>query len=488
MRCLDELGNPQNEFLVVHVTGTNGKGSVCMLLSKFLRIYNKRRVAEHMAMGSDKVRTTAVPPHLCWGVFTSPSLLGRWDMIEINGSTVDRRTYEEKEEALGKKVQSFPALTEFEKSVVIAMTLFRDNGVRLGIVEAGIGHELDATNAFSEECFAASVMTSISIDHSEVLGATVEEIIGHKVQIGKKGRAMLVSPQSSKALTEMIVERCRGQGISPVHCVEKICKISPGIGESEAEYEIHGLIDGRTWRIRVLQFPLLGEHQREANLPTAICAFMYVMIECFKESDEDLIIKSIASGWDGVRFPGRLEKIDDVSCVYSRIKARFLPGTIPGPLDRTCIVVDGAHNVGGMHALTKFVRKTETSAARICWVIGITDGKDTYGILSQIKESWAGDDVGTERCFYFVGFRIPESMKWVKCTPPQRLGAIFAEVMKKETNKQVSVVKDMSLEEALVDCIKNREGKIVIIICGSLYLMAEFYRLKGGPASPTYCR
>lgn len=492
-RCLTELGNPQDNFSIIYVTGTNGKGSVCMLLSKFFRQYNIGKAA--VCMDTNPCMAAASrSTRLRWGVFTSPPLLHPWDMMQINGIELNRKMYEEKKAAIEKTAKGFLTLTGFEKDVVLAITLFRDHCVQIGVIEAGIGHELDATNVFSGKRLVASVMTSISIDHSEILGKTVEDIVGHKVHIGRKGRAMFVSPQSSEALTEIIGKKCLVFGIGPVYYVERICKVSFNSDGNEFGCEIQGLLGKKTYRIAIPKFPLLGDHQRKANLPTAICVFLYTMLVYFREKHQDLVIRSVVDGWDEVRFSGRLEKLDDVSDIYKGIKERFPALKVPGTLDGVYAIVDGAHNVEGMRKLAEFVRKTEEPAVKTCWIIGITDRKDAYGILSEIKKSWAKYGIASERCFYFVSFRASVGMEWVKCITPQELAKTFAKVIQEETyeqdneidarmtRRQISVMCDMSLEEALVDCIERKEKKTMIVISGSLYLISDLYRLRCGSA------
>lgn len=481
-KCLEDLGNPQDSFPVIYITGTNGKGSLCMLLSKFFRQYNIKRPETMSAARACPTKT----PRLCWGVFTSPPLLGPWDTIQIDGRAISRWDYEKRRRMLENTVDSFPPLTGFEKSVVVGMTLFKDHGIQVGIIEAGIGHMLDATNVFSEESVIASVLTAISVDHSEILGDTVESIAAHKIRLGRKGRPMFVGPQSSGGLTEMIAAKFQDSGIGPIYCVERICKVfSDG---NQFRCEIQGLGGEKAYQIKIEHFPLLGDHQRKVNLPTAICIFLYTISDRFKESDQDQAIRSIADGWSGVRLPGRLERLDDVCDIYKGIEKRTpLPDGWEGNVS---IILDGAHNVGGMHELTGFVKKMENPGIKMCWIIGITDEKDVHGILSQIKGCWSGGETVGERWFYFVEFKGPVSMEWVKCVPPSKLRKIFSELSHERADEQsdethsrmtkegASIVEDMSLEEALVDCIKEKGKKTTIIITGSLYLVSDFYRLR----------
>ncbi|AFN82773.1 dihydrofolate synthetase [Encephalitozoon romaleae SJ-2008] len=110
-----------------------------------------------------------------------------------------QRDYEKRKGMLENTAGSFPALSGFEKNVVIATTLFKDHGTQVGVIEAGVGHILDTTNVFSEESVITSVPTAISVDHSEILGETVEDIVEHRYALGENEGSCLWVPSLQKA-------------------------------------------------------------------------------------------------------------------------------------------------------------------------------------------------------------------------------------------------------------------------------------------------
>ncbi|KAG5859812.1 hypothetical protein KMI_04g06170 [Encephalitozoon hellem] len=490
-RCLADLGNPHNAFPVVCVTGTNGKGSLCTFLSKFFEQYNTRR-SECIATETQAARA----PRICWGVLTSPPLLGPWDTIHIDGRAISRAEYEERKSILECTVNSFPALTAFEKNVVVAVTLFGAHKIRVGIIEAGIGHFLDATNIFPGENLITAVLTSIAIDHTEVLGKTVEHIVGHKIRLARCGRPVFVSPQSSDSLARTIAKMYRDSGIGPIYRVEKICRV---LSDTDGlTYRVQGFHGEQTYHIRIEHLSLLGDHQRRANLPTAICVFLYVIVVHLNEKGQAQAIRSIADACRGIRLPGRLERLHNVSDIYRGIRKTLPLLRDTERPDNVSIILDGAHNVSGVCELTRYAEKIRSPGLRICWIVGITDRKDTQGILSQIGRCLCKREGMGER-IYFVGFKGPVSMEWVRCTPPSELANAFTGLMDKEAEKQdsktssstsrkgISVVEGMSLEEALVDCIGKKRKKTAIIVTGSLYLVSDIYRLKEAARDPAHC-
>ena len=175
---LSKLGNPEQNLKVIHVAGTNGKGSVCTML-QFALINNDYSV----------------------GKFSSPAVFDEYEQFQINGDNISEIEY------LGflsniidktKDCTDEELPTYFEVQVAIALLFFQSNHVDFAIIETGMGGRLDATNVFSET--VASVITSISFDHMEFLGETLSDIASHKAGIIKKGCYAVVGKQADEAL------------------------------------------------------------------------------------------------------------------------------------------------------------------------------------------------------------------------------------------------------------------------------------------------
>lgn len=161
------LGNPQENMKILHVAGSNGKGSVCMFLDHILRAGGKET-----------------------GLFTSPHLEDIRERFVINGEMCTKEeflgAYGEVSEAVEIiKKKNFPHPTFFEFIFAMGMVLFSRAGVEYAVLETGLGGRLDATNSIEHPLI--TVITSISLEHTEILGDTIEQIAGEKAGILKPG-------------------------------------------------------------------------------------------------------------------------------------------------------------------------------------------------------------------------------------------------------------------------------------------------------------
>ena len=250
------LGNPQRDFRVVHVAGTNGKGSTCAMIEAGLR-----------AAG---VRT---------GLFTSPHLIEPTERIQIDGMEVTpdqfRRAVEVVHEAAARlDLDCHP--TYFETVTAMAFWLFRELGVETAVVETGLGGRLDATNVVEP---ALTVITPIDFDHEAYLGHTLEAIAGEKAGILKPGVPAVLARQRPEA--EAVLRARAGKLQVRVH--------------DAREFEIRDLqIHARGATFSGLECPLAGEHQVD-NAVTAALA----LIE----------LGAPPQGIVQARWPGRLEHV-----------------------------------------------------------------------------------------------------------------------------------------------------------------------------------
>jgi len=253
---LAALGNPEKAYRVVHVAGTNGKGSTSAMIAAGLR-----------AAG---VRT---------GLFTSPHLVEPTERIQIDGIPVTQtqfsRAFDVVHEAAGSlDLDAHPSY--FETVAAMAFWLFRELNVQTAVIEVGLGGRLDATNIVEP---ALTVITPIDMDHQVFLGETIEAIAGEKAGILKRGVPAVFARQRPEAATVLDANAAE-LGI-PV--------------KRAADFEIRDLeIDARGSRFSGIECPLAGEHQVD-NAVTAALA-----LETLGVSP-----KGIAE----TRWPGRLEHI-----------------------------------------------------------------------------------------------------------------------------------------------------------------------------------
>jgi dihydrofolate synthase/folylpolyglutamate synthase len=253
---LEALGNPERAFRVVHVAGTNGKGSTCAMIDAGLR-----------AAG---VRT---------GLFTSPHLIEPTERIQIDGIPVSRSSFEQAFNVVHEAAEKLDLdchPTYFETVTAMAFWLFREMRVNTAVVEVGLGGRLDSTNTVQP---ALTVITPIDFDHEAYLGHTIEAIASEKAGILKPNVPAVFARQRPEAAA-----------VLEAHAAELRVPVSRA-----EDFPIRDLeIDARGSRFSGIVCPLAGEHQVD-NAVTAALA-----------------LRSLGVSTDGIaetRWPGRLEHV-----------------------------------------------------------------------------------------------------------------------------------------------------------------------------------
>ncbi len=272
---MESLGNPQNQYPIIHVAGTKGKGSVSALCAYGLR-----------AAGY-KV-----------GLFTSPHLLDYVERIQINGQPISHEQLVELVEEIKPHVAKVEKLTTFEITTALAFMAFAKYGVDAAVFEVGLGGRLDATNIVTPK---VSVITSLSYDHMAVLGNTLALIAGEKAGIIKQAVPVVSSPQKEEALE--VVERVAKLKNAEITLVGRDIKFE--FVESSLDGQSLTVDNGR-WTVHgqsstvKLQIPLLGLHQLE-NAATAYAAL--------KVSGIPITDEQIQKGFSQVQWRARFEVV-----------------------------------------------------------------------------------------------------------------------------------------------------------------------------------
>ncbi len=249
-QILNLIDNPQDKLNIIHVAGTNGKGSVCAILSSILSV--------------NKLKT---------GLFTSPHVFEYTERIKINNKKISKDDFARliiEITELSKNNNIY--LTEFEILTVVAFKHFQNNNVDLVILETGLGGRLDATNIIKKNI--CSVITSINLDHTERLGETIDKIAFEKAGIIKSKSPVLIS---NKNLGYSIIEKIAKQKKSKIILPQSINK------------NYHNLLS------------LKGDYQKE-NLALAITVINFLNKNNFNISQE-----SIKTGLQKVKHPCRFE-------------------------------------------------------------------------------------------------------------------------------------------------------------------------------------
>ena len=289
---LEALGNPQQAFRIVHVAGTNGKGSTCAMIESGLRAAGYRT-----------------------GLFTSPHLVEPTERIQVAGRGVgaDRfaaafdRVHACAETLLRQaRIDLHP--TYFESVTAMALLLFRECCVEYAVLEVGLGGRLDATNVVMPEL---CVVTPVDFDHEAYLGKSLESIAGEKAGILKPGVGAVFARQRAEA--ERVLEAraaALGAGVTLSSSVEV------------SDVTLHARGSDFVWDGLPVSCPLPGEHQVE-NARTAIAALGQLGIP------PEAIRRGIAQA----TWPGRLERV----------------------AANPEIVLDGAHNPASARALAEYL-------------------------------------------------------------------------------------------------------------------------------------
>ncbi|MEW6285055.1 MAG: folylpolyglutamate synthase/dihydrofolate synthase family protein [Chloroflexota bacterium] len=259
---MEALGNPQNQYPIIHVAGTKGKGSVSALCASALQA------------GGYKV-----------GLYTSPHLLDYCERIQVNGEPIAHQLLVELVEEVKPAVARIPKLTTFEITTALGFLAFARQGCNAAVIEVGLGGRLDATNVVTPR---VSVITSLSMDHMAVLGDTLAKIAGEKAGIIKEGVPVVSAPQKEEAL-EVILRVARERN-APLTLVGRDVTFEP----------ISSSLDGQKLRIQNSEFgiPLLGAHQVE-NAATAYAAI--------KASGIPVSEEAIQKGFSQVKWRARFE-------------------------------------------------------------------------------------------------------------------------------------------------------------------------------------
>jgi len=262
---LDALGNPQRTFRVVHVAGTNGKGSTCAMIEAGLR--------------SAGIRT---------GLFTSPHLIEPTERIQISGAAVTPEQFQRSFAVVHEIAETLDLdchPTYFETVTAMAFWLFRELGVETAVIEVGLGGRLDATNVVDPEL---TVITPIDFDHEIYLGHTLQAIAREKAGILKPGVPAIFARQRPEA-SAVLEARAGELGVEVTRAADfEICDLE--IDARGSRFSVLGLGESQF----SVHCPLAGEHQVE-NAVTAALALQRLGVS--------------PEGIEYTRWPGRLEHV-----------------------------------------------------------------------------------------------------------------------------------------------------------------------------------
>jgi len=388
------LGDPHTAYPVIHITGTNGKGSTAAMATSLLAARGLRV-----------------------GTYTSPNLSKVNERIARNGEPID-------DEALTDVLDSLARIeglmdeppTRFELLTAAALTWFADEAVDVAVLEVGLGGTWDCTNIVHA---AVAVVTNISYDHTEVLGPTLEDIARDKAGIFTSGCTAVVG-ETDPTLVALFREAAVQAGAEAVWArgIDFACTSNRlAVGGRLIDLRTPGAAYGE------LLLPLHGAHQGD----NAACA----LAACEAFFGDPLHEDVVEEGFAAVRVPGRLEVI----------------GRHP------LVLVDGAHNAAGMMVLARALTEEFATDGHTTAVVGMLGGRDPSAMLEALVSA---------------GVRAV-----VACAPdsPRALPAAVVAEAAFALGMEVAVAG--SATEAVQLAVERSGGEDQVVVCGSLYVVAD---------------
>lgn len=388
----DALGNPQDKLKVIHVAGTNGKGSTSTMISNILRKsgYNV-------------------------GLFISPYVSDFRERIQFNGNMIEKKELAEcvetVKEIIDELSQNGIQPTEFETLTATAFLYFERKKCDFVVLEVGLGGRLDSTNVINAPY--VSVITSISFDHTAILGDTIEKIASEKCGIIKFGAEAVAYPLQDERAMFIIENFCEAKCNSlRIPDIDSLSVGDENIDGTEVEYK------GICYKL-----PLAGKHM-VYNSITAIEA-----VKSLGRFNIDISDEAVKNGIESSVMPARMELIKK----------------------KPVIILDGGHNEGCANALADYIRK-HIADKRVVMVSSMMADKDYEAYLKTVLP-------------------FAETFIATKADVPRALSS--GELMKSASVFCNNCYDIAEPEKALKAAINITQPEDALIICGSFYLAGE---------------
>ncbi len=365
---LKRLGNPETQLKYIHVAGTNGKGSTCSFISSILIGHGYKT-----------------------GLYTSPHLIDFTERFKIDNTNI---THEKLAELYGKVRPHITNQSFFEIITVMAFLWFQEERCDYVVLEVGLGGRLDATNVIVPE---VAVITSLSVDHAEYLGKTLESIAKEKAGIIKKGSYVVIC-EENKGKT-IIAEACRKEKAF-LSTVKKMKRLKLG---------------------------MKGQFQQEnANLAVKSVELL------FKREKREMSLKALKKALKETLWPGRFQYL------------------------QKNILLDCAHNVGGIEALSQELKGIAKGKRIIC-LMGVSSDKD-YKRMIELLERYVS-------LFFFSEAESPRAL------PAKKMLMYYT--AKQYSNKDRAKSLETSEYKTLIAGLTDND---LLLVTGSIYFVGHFLR------------
>lgn len=400
LELVRRLGHPERNMKVIHVAGTNGKGSVCAFLSNMLTAGGKKT-----------------------GLFTSPHLVKLNERFQIDHEMISDSEFTAAfEEVMGHVhamiEDGFAHPAYFELLFAMMLAIFRDRKVEYAVLETGLGGRLDATNVVEHPIL--TVLTSISLDHTEILGDTIAQIAWEKAGIIKEGVPLVFDGRNKEA--EQVIEKMAEE------------KHAPYISLQESMYEIAGktdrsidfILNAGQYKGMTICIPFPAEYQA-ANSALALLGMEML------DPQHEISLQVRKDAMEHTTWQGRMETV--------------LPG----------VIVDGAHNADGIRQFVKTLQQVE-EGRRIVLLFSAVVEKNYEKMIQTICDTGRLSEV------------VVTEIHGGRIVPAEQL----AEVFRKYTKAPVTAVAENAEAFALALEKKNAFADDALLFCaGSLYLVGE---------------
>ena len=434
---LDKMDNLASDVQVIHVSGTNGKGSTCYMINSIL------------CETGYKV-----------GLFTSPQIRTIYELIKVNGVEITESEFEDCKNKLRQVLNELGLdlendLSYFEMVFLIAMIHFKNKAVNVLILECGLGGELDATNAVSKIDY--TIFTKIGIDHKNILGNTIEEICQTKSKIIRKQSNVIIAPNQRNVVYGILKKEAKNKNCDiflaekniKIEKVENIEENRQNICEKEDLKSKNSLEFKNKVKVEIIRnydfwknfknneyffrFGLKGEQQLE-NLATVL-TWYFRFFDNSKNSVEntkEILDRALGT----LQIAGRMEKVGEIKNVY----------------------LDVAHNEDSVEAFVDYVKKNFDNKKKI-FVVGFLKDKEVEKCVNLLKI--AGDN-----------FILTEPNNAERKLDSEILEKYFED--KKIENPKNIIISEKNIEKAFFKALELRKNEDeCIFVVGSFYLLGE---------------
>jgi len=398
---LKAVGNPHKKIKTIHIAGTKGKGSTATMLARMIEA-NAYKV----------------------GLYTSPHVTTLHERIAVNSRMISQKEMSGLINRIHGPIEKLrkkdKAPTFFEILTAMAFMHFLDKKVDLAIIETGLGGRLDSTNVIAPDVVG---ITSISLDHQNLLGDTIDSIAKEKAGVIKAGIPVVTVNQDPKAMR--VLKKEASSVNAPLSVTGRDIDFSYRF-ESSREHGPHTRIcvTTPTSRFEHLKVPLPGEHQ------AINCGLALAMLDKMKGQGYEIDDEKAVAGLETVSMVGRMELI----CQDPRI------------------IIDAAHNAASVKALIQAIGQHIPYDSMIV-IFGCNTDKDVRGMLTQLQ--YGADKV------VFTRSNSP------KAVYPQDLADMYTEICGKMCQTAITVTEAVRIARSAI----SRED--LICIAGSFYLVGQ---------------